>query len=170
MIIIFSLLFLFWKNKRKLMNSHWCLFVCTSPLSLLDNGLVNTFPRHKVHTEQQKNCRTRIFLCSSCRKYAISSSHNFLLLFQTIQNLIKNRLCNLKRCDKLCFSPEDTHFRDVFEFPTCFEVHLFHIQIYCLKKKYITYRPSVLQSSKKLRVFSCGVVSLNTHYVEKCFK
>jgi hypothetical protein len=39
--------------------------VCVSPLSLLHNGSVNTFPRQLIH-ETRKNFWTRRFLCGPC--------------------------------------------------------------------------------------------------------
>jgi hypothetical protein len=38
-----------------------CVSLCTSPLSLLRNGSVNTFPRQRIHTQQYNNCWTRLF-------------------------------------------------------------------------------------------------------------
>jgi hypothetical protein len=38
---------------------------CVSPVSLLDNGSVYTFPRQRIH--ETNNCWTRRFLCGPCR-------------------------------------------------------------------------------------------------------
>jgi hypothetical protein len=38
---------------------------CVSPVSLLDNGSVYTFPRQRIY--ETKNCWTRRLLCGPCR-------------------------------------------------------------------------------------------------------
>jgi hypothetical protein len=56
-------------------------FINVYPLSLIGNGSVKTLPQQLIHTQQQKNCWTRRFLCGPYRikgKEAISSSQNFL--------------------------------------------------------------------------------------------
>jgi hypothetical protein len=79
---IISLLSLFRNNRSNLMKSTCCLCVYMYiPLTLLENGLVNMFPRQRIHMQQHKICSTRRFPCGPCRikrKYTISSSQNFL--------------------------------------------------------------------------------------------
>jgi hypothetical protein len=79
--IHFSLLARF-KKKWKYAYEITLWSVCVSPLSLLGNGSVNTFLRHRIHT---KNCWTPRFLCGPCRikgKLAINSSQNFLFHYR----------------------------------------------------------------------------------------
>jgi hypothetical protein len=40
--------------------------VSVSPLTLLGNGSINTFPRQRIHKQQQKNCWKRRYLYFAC--------------------------------------------------------------------------------------------------------
>jgi hypothetical protein len=102
--VMVTLLPLFWKNKRRLMRSPCCLSV--SPASawkseqwsqkrqpLVGNGLINMFPRQRIHTQQQKDCWKRCFICGPCciecsvwseRTVEISSSQKVLFALCSI--------------------------------------------------------------------------------------
>jgi hypothetical protein len=43
------------------------------PGPLLVNGSVNTFPRYRIHVQQQENCWTRCFICCECSITLLSS-------------------------------------------------------------------------------------------------
>jgi hypothetical protein len=51
---------------RVLSKKSMLVSVCIL-LSLLGNGSVKTFPRQRIHTQQYKNCWTRLFVCDPCR-------------------------------------------------------------------------------------------------------
>jgi hypothetical protein len=91
-----------------------CVYMSVQ-LPLLGNGSVETLPRHRMHTQQQKNCWTIRFLCGPCRierKLAISHSQRCTIfcqatdIFETLETLYKTtRSCiphlNIHCCENL---------------------------------------------------------------------
>jgi hypothetical protein len=56
-----------WKPKSWSQKRSVCMSACVFPVFLLGNGLANTFPFQRIHTQQKKHFWTCGSLCGSCR-------------------------------------------------------------------------------------------------------